>query len=315
MKIELPREGAVRTPIAFFIFNRPDLTARVFEAIRAARPTRLFVIADGPRNEAERTLCDAARALIKVDWPCELSTDYAQANLGCGPRVSSGIDRVFAQVEEAIILEDDCLPSRSFFPYCDALLERWRADERVMCVSGMNLFPRSAVRGSEGYYFVQYGATNGWATWRRAWKHFDFRMSAWPDFRRDDRIKDVFGTFRERWFWSLLFEKQHQLKINTWDYQWLFARLIRGGLTAVPDRNMVMNLGFRADATHTFDMPKEWEPAKERHELWSFEHAEYVLPRSEVDRHYFDNIVARHALLGMATQHVKQLLANVRTSR
>src|SRR4051812_24867462 len=143
------------------VFNRPDLTERVFQAIRAARPKRLLVVADGPRNDAERERCDATRAVIKVDWDCELETNYSDANLGCKRRVGSGISWVFERCEDAIILEDDTLPSPSFFPFCQELLRRYRDDERVMCICGMNLVPEPKARGPETYYFSRYGATNG----------------------------------------------------------------------------------------------------------------------------------------------------------
>lgn len=302
----LERRSALATPVALVIFNRPDLTAAVMETIRAARPTKLLVIADGPRTEAERARCDAARAAIVVDWPCELLTHYSDVNLGCKGRVSSGIDWVFSECEEAIILEDDCLPSASFFPFCEALLARYRDDERVMCVGGMSLYPGSPARADETYYFSRYGATNGWGSWRRAWRHVDVEMSDWPAFKRAGRMEDMFPSRRERWFWTELFDAQHRGEINTWDFQWLFARLARNGLCAAPVRNMVANQGFRADATHTLAMPAAWAPAKERHEHWELVHPAYVLPSTEVDRYYFQKIFNPQGYPGIALQRAQR---------
>src|SRR6185436_19386626 len=173
-------------PVALIIFNRPDLTARVFEAIRQAQPRQLFVIADGPRNPDDERLCNEARQVVAhVDWKCDVRTDFSQTNLGCGRRPASGIDWVFSQVAEAIILEDDCIPAPSFFHFCERLLEHYRNDTRVMHISGNNYLPadkRSSEREaqSRSYYFSKYTFSCGWATWRRAWKHYDSALASWP---------------------------------------------------------------------------------------------------------------------------------------
>jgi hypothetical protein len=306
-------EAQLETPVALMMFNRPDLTARVFEAIRAARPKRLFVVADGPRNEAERERTTATRDVIKVDWPCELETAYADANMGCKRRVGTGISWVFERCEEAIILEDDTLPSPSFFPYCQELLARYRDDERVMCITGMNLVPKPKSRGNETYYFSRYGATNGWASWRRAWRHWNIDLADWPAFKRAGRMKDLFPNRVERAFWTLLFDSQHAGRINTWDYQWLFARLVQNGLTISPIVNMVVNLGFRGDGTHTaFEMPKAWAAALEHQDLWDLVAPEYVLPDREMDSYYFDEIWNPRGAAGVALFGLRQFAEKLR---
>ncbi len=308
--------GGLETPIALMMFNRPDLTATVFEAIRAAKPKRLLVVADGPRNEAERARTDATRAVIEVDWECELETNYAEQNLGCKRRVGSGISWVFERCEEAIILEDDTLPSQSFFPFVDRLLARYRDDERVMCITGMNLVPEPKPRGPETYYFSRYGATNGWASWRRAWKYFDIDMREWPEFKRSGRMKDLFPRAVERAWWTLLFDQQHDGRINTWDFQWLFARLVQGGLTVSPKVNMVQNLGFRPDGTHTdFKMPKTWRAALEHHELTEIVEPQYVLPDREMDTYYFDQIWNPRGAAGVALFGLQELRDKWRARR
>ena len=300
--------GGLETPVALMMFNRPDLTAKVFEAIRAARPKRLLVVADGPRTEAEKERTDATRAVIKVDWDCELETNYSETNLGCKRRVGSGISWVFERCEEAIILEDDTLPNASFFPFCHELLARYRDDERVMCVCGMNLVPEPKARGPETFYFSRYGATNGWATWRRAWKYFDLDMTEWPEFKRSGRMRDLFPRRVERAWWTLTFDKQYGGRINTWDYQWLFARLVQGGLTACPTVNMVANLGFRPDGTHTdHSMPKTWRAALDHHELREIVEPQYVLPDREMDSYYFDQIWNKYGPVGLAWYGLNEL--------
>jgi hypothetical protein len=243
----------VKTPVAFLIFNRPDTTARVFERIREARPPRLLVVADGPRadrpGEAER--CAAARALIDgVDWDCEVLTCYADANLGCLRRVSSGLDWVFGRVPEAIILEDDCLPDPTFFRFCEELLERYRDDFRVAMISGGN-YQFGKRRSPHSYYFSRYTHIWGWASWRRAWRHCDTTMRLWPEVRNSGLLRHLLGDERAARYWAGLFEKAHRGEADAWSYCWLFACWAQGALTVLPSVNLMSNIGFAAGATHT----------------------------------------------------------------
>jgi len=243
----------VNKPVAFLIFNRPDTTARVFEAIRRARPPKLLVVADGPRagrpGEAER--CAAARRIIDgVDWPCEVLKSYSDTNLGCKRRVSSGLDWVFATVEEAVILEDDCLPHPTFFRFCEELLDRYRDDERVAMISGDN-FQFGKRRTGYSYYFSIYPHIWGWASWRRMWKQYDVAMRSWPEIRDGGWLADIFGDGRTARYWSDIFERTYRNEIDTWDYQLAFSLWSRGGLTILPTVNLVSNIGFGEGASHT----------------------------------------------------------------
>lgn len=238
----------LETPVAFLIFNRPDLTARVFEAIAARKPSRLLVVADGPRNESKAKLCAQARAVVeRVDWDCQVEKNFSEVNLGCGARVSSGLDWVFERAEAAIILEDDCLPSPSFFAFCAEMLERYRDDERVMHVSGDNFAPLSD--GSADYGFSRYVHVWGWATWRRAWRHYDAKAACWPAVR--EAVLASCADATEKSYWDAAFGGVFRGEINTWDFQWALACWVQSGLAIVPRVNLVTNLGFRADATHT----------------------------------------------------------------
>jgi hypothetical protein len=243
----------MKTAVTLMIFNRPDTTLRVFEAIAQARPRKLLVIADGPRSdrpgEAER--CAAARAVIdRVDWDCQVLTNFSDVNLGCRRRVASGLDWVFEQVEDSIVLEDDCLPHPDFFRFCDQLLDHYRVDARIMAIGGNNFFPdRSWSDGS--YYFSRYCSIWGWATWRRAWSAYDIEMTSLPDFLQ--RPHDYLADPAEARHWEVLFRATRDGLIDTWDYQWQFAVLRQHGLTIVPNVNLVSNIGFGPDATHTKD--------------------------------------------------------------
>lgn len=244
-----------RTPVIFLIFNRPDTAARVFETIRQARPSLLIVIADGPRKDVDGddARCRAARAIVdRVDWPCEVVRQYSETNLGCRRRVSSGLTCAFEMVEEAIILEDDCVPDPSFFRFCEELLDHYRSEHRVMHISGDN-FLLGARPSQTGYYFSRYAHVWGWATWRRAWAHYDVTMQSWKVLSEQSRENFLrqFGDQRERSYWRYVLSATAANEIDTWDYQWAFTCMRLDGLSVTPSVNLVANIGFGHEATHT----------------------------------------------------------------
>jgi hypothetical protein len=251
-------DAPLQTAVALILFRRPDRTAKVLERIREARPTKLFLIADGPHpgDGEEARDCESARAVAeRVDWPCEVVRDYAKQNLGLKARVSSGIDGVFEQVDRAIILEDDCLPHSTFFRYCDELLERYRHDERIMHVAGSQLLP-SPPAGGASYHCSRYVHVWGWGTWRRAWEQFDVDLVDWharSQRDRDRRLKEMFGEESERRNWRYRWDNSRQ--IDNWDAQWAYAVMARGGLAINPNRNLISNIGFGTDATHAIEDP------------------------------------------------------------
>lgn len=230
------------TPVALLIFNRPDFAEAVLRAVAAVRPKRLFVFADGPRTAEEAALCADTRAVIKPDWPCELTMEVSAVNLGCRERSASGFDRVFAECETAIFLDDDCIPDPTFFRFCEEMLERYRDDDRVMSITGANYLGRwtRGWRGSS-YHFSHLGSPWGWASWRRAWDRFDNTMQAWHHPTTKSRIRDLLGDdmyeFQARRF-DLVWDDRH-----SWDVAWLFAKLLDAGLTIVPAVNLVRNIG------------------------------------------------------------------------
>ncbi|BBZ69186.1 methyltransferase type 11 [Mycobacterium paraseoulense] len=240
-------------PVIFIIFNRPDTTRQVFDKIREARPRKLLVIADGPRAErpGEAEKCAATRAIIdEVDWDCEVERNFSETNLGCRLRISSGITWAFERIDKAIILEDDCLPSGSFFPYSSELLDRYESDERVMMISGNNrLFGRA--ESADSYYFSRYPHYWGWATWRRAWAKYDVHMTQWPEIRDRKLFDQYLPNMVGRYYWESTFQHVFDGNINTWAYQWVFSIWANSGLCAVPARNLIRNIGFHAEATNT----------------------------------------------------------------
>jgi hypothetical protein len=245
----------METPVLLIIFNRPQTTATVFEAIRQAKPKRLFVAADGARpdrpGEAEK--CAAARAIVdRVDWDCEVQTDFAATNLGCAKRPVSAIDWVFEYADRAIILEDDCLPHPDFFRFCDQLLDRYLTDQRITSICGLNIqFGRR--RGDYSYYFSHHFHCWGWATWKRAWQNFDLELKNWAEIRDSGVLKDILGDDRAVRYWQRTFQTLHDSKtVDIWDYQCILAFWLQNGLNIFPNgRNLISNIGIGADATHT----------------------------------------------------------------
>lgn len=242
-----------KTPVAFCIFNRPQHTKQTFAAIRAQRPSQLFIIADGPRpnHPKDTESCKAVRAIVEqIDWPCEVHRNYADANLGLKRCVSSGLDWVFSQVESAIMLEDDCLPNPDFFRFCDEMLERYVDDDRVAVITGNN-FQNGQKRGDASYYFSKYNHCWGWATWRRAWQYYQGDLPFWPEWRSSLAWHQLTPDSVERRYWNKIFEGVRANKIDSWAYPWTASVWFKGGLTCTPNVNLVSNIGFGPDSTHT----------------------------------------------------------------
>ena len=243
----------MQTPVALFIFNRPDTTARVLSEIAKARPPELFVVADGPRDgraqEAEQ--CAATRRVIaRVDWPCRVRTNFSQHNMGCTQRMATGISWVFDHVEEAILLEDDCLPHPSFFRFCEELLERYRHHPRVMQIAGFNI-PVDRRTRAFSYYFSRFATNWGWATWRRAWQHYDVEVKEWPALRDTAWLHEIVRHPSIVASWGRMLDLAHRRELGTWDHQWVFACWRQRGLSIQPSVSMITNIGFGDGATHT----------------------------------------------------------------
>lgn len=234
------------------VFNRPDLTRRVFERIREAQPSRLFIAADGPRSDRpdESQLCAETRiAVSAIDWPCEVHRLERDVNLGCKAAVSSAISWFFEHVEEGIILEDDCLPDPSFFPYCSELLERYRHETRVALIGSNDFQPQEsgAARGTS-YYFTKYPHIWGWATWRRTWEKYDVTLAGWNG---DPRSLTRISNKRTRRHFAKRFDKIKAGRMDTWDFQLIHQCLTLDSLAINPSVNLVENIGFDDRATHT----------------------------------------------------------------
>lgn len=240
-------------PVLLLIFNRPDLTEQVMDQIRQAAPRKLFVGADGPRPEhsEDKKRCKEAREVAtQVDWDCEVHTLFRDNNLGCKEAVSSAITWFFEHVEAGIILEDDCVPHPTFFPYCAELLCRYHNDERIMTI-GANNFQPPDQQYDGSYYYSGYMHCWGWATWRRAWSAYDGHISVWTNLRKTDWLKGWLGGEREAEHWTKIFDRVYRNEVDSWAYPWTFACWREHGLNILPSVNLVSNIGFGEDSTHT----------------------------------------------------------------
>jgi hypothetical protein len=301
----------MHTPVSFFIFKRPDTTKKVFEAIRQAKPSKLFVIADGARPEriGESEKCEATRAIIeKVDWDCEVIKEYSDINLGCAKRVSSGLDFVFNQVEEAIILEDDCLPDQTFFPFCEELLEKYRFDHRINSISGNNVqFGRK--RTNYSYYFSVYNHSWGWATWRRAWQNYDLYIKLWKEIQQTNYLQNILIDSEAVGYWSRIFESVYENPLGiTWDYQWLFTNWMQNSLTIIPNRNLVTNIGFGVDATHCIDSGNsKYDNMSVSQIYFPLKHPPYIIRDLKADR-FTQGTMFKETQIQKLKHYVKKIL-------
>jgi len=255
MKDKFVSPTPLTTPVLFLIFNRPDTTQKVFNAIRQAKPKQLFVAADGPREgkEGEKEKCEQARKIIEqVDWDCEVKTLFRDKNLGCKVAVSSAIDWFFENVEEGIILEDDCLPNQSFFWFCQELLTKYKADNRVGSINGCSVTDDD-IKIEEDYFFCYFERIWGWATWRNIWKNFNVDIINWPKIKKEKIHYNFFHNTKQALFMEEVWDECYNNKIDTWDYQWLLFKLVNSYSAIVTKKNLVTNIGFSEDSTHTRD--------------------------------------------------------------
>jgi len=284
----------IKTAVLFLIFNRLDTTKQVFETIRLARPPRLYISGDGPRDSKpdEDNQVKAVRDYVMnhIDWDCEVKMLFREKNLGCKYAVSGGIDWFFENEEMGIILEDDCLPSQSYFWFCEEILERFRYDARVMQICGSN-FLNGWRRHNKSYYFSKYGPIWGWASWRRAWKYYDVDMKLWPEVKKKKIYLDFCDGKQDISFRLNLYDKLFAGEIDTWDYQWGFAKMINSGLSVTPNINMISNIGFGKNGTHVTSGDSHYANMKALNLLAPYSHPNVVLRDRISDQRFLKNFV------------------------
>ncbi|QNJ12215.1 hypothetical protein [Synechococcus sp. M16.1] len=246
------------TPVLLLLFNRPKETQQVIDALQVVRPSKIYVAIDGPRknNEKDIKLISEVESIIEnINWSCNIRTLKRVNNVGCKNAVSDAIDWLFNNEEEAIIIEDDCLPSESFFFFCEKMLAKYRHDSRIAQICGFN--PLNIDRAMKYDYFYSYlGSVWGWATWKRAWQNYDISMHDWPDIMSKNQLQYQYISSLLRNQRYIAYEKTYNGKISTWDYQWAYTRAINNQLCVIPSKSLIKNLGCNDDGTNIKRKPR-----------------------------------------------------------
>ena len=242
--------------VALVIYRRPELTRKVLEIVHRVRPRKLFIIADGSTGSStkEDEEVAASRNIVdEFDWPCVVEKYYSDSNLGCRNRITSGLNLVFEQVDRAIVLEDDCLPSVTFFEFCHELLERYESDERILSIGG-SIWPFLETKSQNSYWFTNYPTSWGWCTWSRGWSAYQEAVESWPELRDTDWLERKFeGKGVRAQFWRHQLNEEFAMN-STWDYTWNIAHWIRDSFAIRPSANLVRNIGFGPEASRTRDL-------------------------------------------------------------
>lgn len=247
-----------KVPVLLLVFNRLETVKRVLSEISIYQPNKLFVASDGARSDRpdEARIVDEVRKYVlgHITWKCEVKTFFRDKNLGCGMAVSTAITWFFENVEQGVILEDDCLPLPGFFEFCEQMLHYYKYDDRIYEISGTNL-QAGKLRGTNSYYFSNYGGIWGWATWARAWANYTLDMRDYNTFKEHKKIRSVFADTLQQQYWINTFN--NVFKMNTWDYQWLYTMWNNNGICIVPNSNLIKNIGFTDGGTHMVKEP-DW---------------------------------------------------------
>lgn len=242
-----------KVPILINAFNRPETTHRVFEVVKRYRPEKLFLALDGPRkhkSEDVNNIKEIIDIFSGVNWECDVFKLFREENLGCPLAIPDAIDWFFRYIKSGVILEDDCLPDISFFNFCEELLVRYESEDSVMMISGNNFMPEKSF-SNDSYFFSKYGFIWGWATWKRAWSKFDASMSTYPHYINSRKFKKRYPGFLDSYYWKTGFNNKYRNYSNAWAMKWNYAMAYNDGLSVIPSKNLVKNIGFGPDATMT----------------------------------------------------------------
>jgi len=309
----------LNTPVLFLVFNRLDTTKQVFAKIREIQPKQLFIGADGARagkeGEAEKVQAVRQYVLNSIDWDCEVKTLFREENLGCGKGVSEAITWFFDNVEQGIILEDDCLPDLSFFTFCEELLDYYKDNEQIMHISGNN-FQFGKSRTNNSYYFSKYTHNWGWATWKRAWKYMDFEMTTYQYFLNNlVKYKYLFYSKKEKKYWINEFSNANKHISHVWDLQWMYSVWKNKGVGIIPNVNLVTNIGVNLEATHTFES-NHINSIVGVSLSFPIKHPEHIKQIKEADLYVFEKCYTyKTSFLTRITLKLKKILKHVYTKK
>jgi len=276
-------------PIVLIIFNRPQLTQLVFEQICMQKPEVLYVISDGPRpnvSSDDSAVFDSRSVTQNITWTCDVRRIYSAANLGCRNRVVSGLNQVFTEVPNAIVLEDDCIPHQDFFRFANELLNLYESQEQVFSIGG-NMWEFPDQEGEESYFASKYFSCWGWATWADRWNKVDHDFESWKQPDSVHILEGATDTPMEFIYWKRFYDMTFTGEIgaeHAWDLvtQWSMWRDQQ--LSLRPNTNLVQNLGLgHSDATHTKTMSPAISGRKPSPLAWPLKHPEHLERHAKKD--------------------------------
>lgn len=298
-------------PVLLIVFNRPDLTARVIEAISRHRPPRLYVAADGPRNSEDDLMVALTRDVAtQTFWPCHVKTRFLSQNAGCRRHVSDAIDWFFSFEEQGVILEDDCIPSSAFLEFASVLLDKYAANPTVGAIAGTSFLPHSLEASrddSASYYFSRFSTVWGWATWRSVWALYDYEISFLDSWVASHGFRRSFASSGEAAYWLSRFRAVQRGNLDTWDYAWMATIMFHQLVVATPLANLVSNSGFRPDATHTKEL--SWKSDMPVSESLAPVHPSHVSLSAELDRVVYERAFRPSCVRRIALQLQFMLVA------
>jgi len=289
----------LNTAVLFLVFNRFDTSKEVFMSIRAIQPLKLYIASDGARSNVsgEKEKVEEIRKYIidNIDWKCEIKTQFRENNLGTKYGVNNAISWFFDQEEYGIILEDDCLPSTSFFKFCEELLVKYNDNKDIWHISGNN-FQDGIKYSKESYYFSIHNHSWGWATWADRWKQYNVEITSLEHFDQEKIIDNLNLTPEIKNFYAKIFKETLDKKSNTWDYQWTYTIWLNKGICIIPSKNLITNIGFGSEATHTFDVTSKFANVK-RHEIkFPLKHPDLIIVNKQADIYTCKKLINQRSL-------------------
>lgn len=306
------KNNKLNTPVLMVIFNRPETTLKVFEQIKIAKPSQLFIFADAPRANVVTDLkgCSDARKIVEeIDWQCDVHLNFQEENIGCDLAVPSAINWFFEHVDSGIILEDDCVANQSFFFFCQELLEHYKEDTRIMHISGNNFLDGDTI-GDASYYFSKEPLIWGWATWKRAWNHYHQEMDDFMEFDNNNEIKNIYNDFMIQKGRMFHFKKIYRAKPIAWDFRWLYSVYIQNGLCITPNVNLITNVGFCENSLHSAN-PKDRYANMQNFSIDKIVHPRFFIPNTRADVYTLKNHL-RYGIKGIIEKILTKSLLKFR---
>lgn len=303
----------LNTPVLLIIFNRPDTTEKVFKQIRKAKPSRLYIAADGPRqNKKDETeQCNLARSVVEmVDWKCEVKTQFQEKNLGCGYGPIAAIDWFFQNEEYGIVLEDDCLPHPSFFQFCEDLLIKYATDDRIMHINGNNFGarPNNFSISDNSYHFCSFPQVWGWAGWSRSWRKFSWKIEYLSQLISQGYLKNIIQDDKHQKIQIKRWNKVKNGLPDIWDYQWQYSVISNHGLCIVPKTNLISNIGFGEGATHSRDVNSSKSNIKTEEIDFPLNHPEISVPDRNLNKFYEIKMLGNEPFISRVKIKLNKLL-------